>query len=282
MESRAPRPWLRLDNAAKLFPSVTSDRLTNLFRLAVRLEEEVRPDDLAQALRAVAPRFPSFQFRLKAGFFWYSLVEDSTPPEVFPESSSPCLPFRTKARGLFRVRWFGRRLAVEFSHSLTDGVGALVFLRALTAEYLWRRGVECVDPDDLRRVGRPPEPAEAVDDFQRLSDPRFPKYQTWDRAFQLRGTLLAKGGYAVTTGRIPLGAALAEAKMRQATLTEFLAATLLAALQEVFLALPAREQWLQARPLRLVLPVNLRIQDAPELFRRGPCRDRPAAGQLRL
>jgi len=252
------RPWVRLDNAAKIFPSATSDRLTHLFRLSVRLDSPVEPEPLTRALHAVLPRFPSFQFRLKAGFFWYSLVEDLSLPPVFPESTSPCLRFRKKTRNLFRVRWFRRRLAVEFSHALTDGIGAATFLRALTAEYLHLTGSPDDDPEDLRRVRTLPDPAEGSDDFQGLYDPTLPRYETWDRAYQHPGLMVPKGFYAVTTGRLPLQSVLTLAKDRGSTLTEFLAATLLASFQEAFLDLPFRERRRRARPLRLVLPVNLR------------------------
>lgn len=254
------KPWIRLDNAAKLFPSVTSDRLTHLFRLAVRLEVPVDPGLLTEALHAILPRFPSFRFRLSAGFFWYSLVEEPTFPRVYPETTSPTLPFRRRFRGphLFRVRWFGRRIAVEISHALTDGIGGLAFLRALVAEYLQRSGVEGDDPEDLRRLRREPDPAEASDDFQSLYDPSFPRHKTWDKAYQPPSRLLSKGNYAVTTGRLSLKAVLAAAKARNATLTEYLAATLLSAFQDVFSSLPAWVRRRRARPVRLVVPVNLR------------------------
>lgn len=250
------RPWIRLDNAAKIFPSVTSDRLTHLFRLAIHLNAPVDPERLLVALRAILPRFPSFRFRLSPGFFWYTLVEDTTPPEVYPESTSPCMPFRRRTRALFRVRWFGKRIAVEFSHALTDGMGGMTFLRALVAEYLHLSGVEGNDDGDLRRLTKAPDPAEASDDFQTLYDPAFPGFETWNRAYQPPYRLLPKGDYAVTTGRLSVKAVLARAKEKSATLTEFLAATLLAAFQQSFLELPERQR--RPRPLRLVIPVNLR------------------------
>jgi hypothetical protein len=253
----AARPWSRLDNAAKIFPAVSTDRLTNLFRLSVCLDQPVSPDALTRALHAVLPRFPSFCVRLKPGFFWYSLVEDLSLPPVYAESMSPCLPFRHRPRLLFRVRWFGRRLAVEFSHSLTDGVGASLFLRALVAEYLGDALPED-DPDDVRRLRTPPDSEESADAFQDLYDPTFPGFKTWDRAYQPEGGLLPPGSYAVTSGSMPLSEALGLAKRNHATLTEFLAATLLASFQDGFLALPERERRRRARPLRLVLPVNLR------------------------
>jgi len=256
--SNAPRPWMRLDNAAKIFPSVASDRLTHWFRLAVRFSTEVNPKTLTRALHAIVPRFPSFRVRLRPGFFWYSLVEDSDLPAVYPESASPCMEFKKPARGLYRVRWFGKRMAVEFHHALTDGVGGLVFLRALVAEYLVLTGISAQDEEDVRRVTKVPDTREGRDDFQTLFDPAFPRYETWDKAFHPRTELLPKGSYAVTTGRVPLGATLSMARERGASLTEFLAATLIAAFQDGFLALPALERRRRARPLRIVLPINLR------------------------
>lgn len=245
--------WFKLDNAAKIFPSVSSDRLTHLFRLAVRLDHPVDPEVLARALRDVAPRFPSFQVRLSPGLFWYTLVADRSAPMLWPDSPSPCMPFRRPPRTLYRVRWFGRRIAVEFNHTLTDGMGGITFLQALTAEYLHRCGVEGDDPNDLRRLRQSPDPAEGEDAFQALYDPSFPGFEAWDRAYQPAFRLLPHGQYAATTGRLSVSAVLAAARARGATLTEYLAATLLHAFQESFLAHPRRP-----RPIRVVIPVNLR------------------------
>jgi hypothetical protein len=238
-------PWQRLDNAAKIFPSTTSDRLTNLFRLSVDLRQPVDPDQLTRAAQAVHGRFPSFQYRLRPGAFWYSLVHDGAPPPVVPDSSSPCMPLARNNGALVRVRWFGTRLAVEFSHSLTDGVGGLVYLRALVAAY---HGLADGNAD----------PGAASDDFQTLYDPTFPGYETWDKAFLPSAPLLPQGRYAVTTGRLDADAVLAQARAGGATLTEYLAATLLAAFQDTFEALPSPVRRRRARPVRLVLPVNLR------------------------
>ncbi len=256
----ANQTWRRLDNAAQIFPSVTTDRRTNLFRLSVTLREAVQPAILQRALHAVVPRFPSFRVHLKPGLFWYSLVDEPEMPRLYPESASPCQGFRRNVRSplLFRVRWFGRRFAVEFHHALTDGSGGLVFVRALTAEYLTLAGIEDDDSDDLRRVAHEPEPAEDHDDFHDLYDARFPRHPALDQAFQPPWPLVPRGSYFVTTGRLSVKGALAKAKERGATLTEYLAACLLAAFQDAFLALPAQERERLAKPVRLVIPVNLR------------------------
>lgn len=251
------KPWKRLDNAAQIFPAATTDRMTLIFRLSVNLAKPVDPVRLQDAFHAVLPRFAPFRVRLKPGVFWHTLVDEPHLPPVYAESCSPCLPLRREHPLLLRVRWFGRRLAVEFSHVLTDGIGGLVFVKALVAEYLHRCGLEADDPDDVRRLRCEPDPAEASDDFRSMYDPAFPRLSQGSRAFQPRWPLLPQGQYAVTTGRIPVDAALTRAKERKASLTEYVAATLLAAFQDAFFRLPSSQQR-HARPLRLVIPVNLR------------------------
>lgn len=252
--------WTRLDNAAKIFPSVTNSRLTHLFRLAVRLTDAIRPEILQKAVETTLQKFPTFRVRLKPGFFWFSLVDEPSVPEITRDSASPCLPFRRQSRGphLFRVRYHGHRIGVEFSHALTDGMGGLVFLRSLTAEYLALTGVSAEDSEDLRRLRTPAAPDEGEDRFPSLFEPGFPQYETWDRAFVPPWPLLPKGRYGVTTGLLDVAEVLQRAKSQGATLTEFLAATLLASIQDTFLELPAKTRRRLAGPIRVVLPVNLR------------------------
>ena len=63
--------WRRLDNTGKLFPLVSSESLSNVFRIAVTLKEEIEPEILQQALEDVLTQFESFRVRLRRGLFWY-------------------------------------------------------------------------------------------------------------------------------------------------------------------------------------------------------------------
>ncbi len=247
-----PRPWLRLDNAAKIFPAATGIRDTQAFRLAARLTEPVDPHRLQAALDAVLPRFPVFQMRLKPGFFWFSLEFEPRPARIVADTRWPCMPLRKDhdVPHLFRVRWFGCRIAVEFHHSLSDGTGGLVFLRALLAAY--------ASPgfDTTGLAGSAHDQSE--DAFLKLRDPHLPPLPSASRAFLLPAKLARLGVYHVTTGRLPLGPVLAVAKAAGLTLTEFLAATALMSFQDAFEALPPRVRSRRAKPLRLSIPVNLR------------------------
>ena len=52
------RIWYRLDNAAILYPSIQSDRITTMFRLSATLTEPVEPSILQSALIKIIERFP--------------------------------------------------------------------------------------------------------------------------------------------------------------------------------------------------------------------------------
>ena len=125
--------WVRLDNAAKIYPAARRKNWSNVFRQSVSLFEEVDIEVLKSALELVVKRFPSIAARLRKGVFWYYLQQVESAPEVKEEYSYP-LVFMSKEEMrecAFRVIVYHNRIAVEFFHSLTDGTGALIFLKNL-------------------------------------------------------------------------------------------------------------------------------------------------------
>ena len=62
--------WVKLDNAALIFPSTTRADKNNLFRVSVLLKEKVEPLILQKALNFLVPRFPAVTSAVKRGFFW--------------------------------------------------------------------------------------------------------------------------------------------------------------------------------------------------------------------
>ena len=135
------RPWLRLDNAALIFPAVRNSRWVNTFRLSADLKDPVDPGVLQQAVEDLMPRFPSFYLRLGTGLFWYFLEEVKEVPKVRPEYAYPLthMSVKEQRRCCFRVLYHEKRVAVEFFHVLTDGSGALIFFKNLLAQYIWLR-----------------------------------------------------------------------------------------------------------------------------------------------
>jgi hypothetical protein len=140
-----PRPrklrWMRLDNAAKIYPAARRRNWSNVFRQSATLWEDVDTAVLKKALEGTVPRFPSIAARLRKGVFWYYLQQVEAAPALREEYSYPLVYMSRQEmhQCAFRVIAHGRRIAVEFFHSLTDGTGALIFLKSLLAEYLEQR-----------------------------------------------------------------------------------------------------------------------------------------------
>ena len=168
--SKKSAGWYRLDNAAIIYPSIQSARITTMFRFAATLTEAVDPAALQNALVRIIDRFPYYRVRLSRGLFWYYLEHNPNIPRVEKDVKYPCGRLSTIAnRGfLFRVRYYHRRIAVEFCHVLTDGTGAVTFLKALVYEYLKETGKNPGEPGGIFTVDEEPDSGEFEDADNRL------------------------------------------------------------------------------------------------------------------
>ena len=83
--------WMRLDNAALIFPAVRRKNWSNAFRVSATLYEDVDPEILQQAVDALAPRFPSMYVSLHRGLFWYYLQKLPRAPRVRADGACPLI-----------------------------------------------------------------------------------------------------------------------------------------------------------------------------------------------
>jgi len=265
--SEAHPSWLSLDNSAKIWPSVLSGRYTTLFRLTVCLDHAIRVAELQQALADIMDRFPYFHVQIQRGFFWYHLVHKHETPPVEADAANPCMQAQLIGRGRwpFRVRAFNRRISVEFSHMITDGSGALTFLRSLTVRYFELTGQFCSTMAGLPRVGEIPDPLEWEDSHLNSvvqGSGRLPKIRPEEAAFRLDDRLVARGEYQIISGYLSVAAVLEKAKARGLSLTEYLATVLLWCLQNLQEASDIQRESQgrrrRTRPIRLNVPVSLR------------------------
>ncbi|MBQ3956638.1 MAG: hypothetical protein II680_12165, partial [Clostridia bacterium] len=129
--------WKKLDNAAKIFPSLASPEDPEIFRLSCELNEEIDEGLLSSALTRALEDFPQFTDTVRRGVFWYYLEPSGVRPEVKKESEPVLSPLYGDAGGLlFSVTCYGKRINLEMFHALTDGTGAFVFFRNLVEQYL--------------------------------------------------------------------------------------------------------------------------------------------------
>src|SRR5664279_6660933 len=129
--------WLKLDNAAKLFPAIMSGELTSVFRITVSLKKPVKFSAIKEAVEITSRRFPYFSVSLGSGLFWYYLEYNNQLPRIQTEEKIPCTAFAAKRKNepLYRILVKENRISVEFIHILTDGGGALEYLKTLLYTY---------------------------------------------------------------------------------------------------------------------------------------------------
>ena len=139
-KTRKKQPvWAKLDNTALLFPVISTEGMTSVYRESVSLTEDINGELLQQALEKLLPQFLIFRMRLRMGFFWYYFEENDRPvPKVREEEFYPGA-YINKSRNnhyMFRVTYYKKRINLEVFHALTDGYGGLVFLKELAYQYL--------------------------------------------------------------------------------------------------------------------------------------------------
>lgn len=251
------RYWLRLDNAALIFPAVRRQDWTNAFRVSAALQEDVDPGLLQQAVEDLAPRFPSFYVRLRAGIFWYYLEEVRKPPRVRPDFAYPLthMGLRELHTCCLRVFYHKNRIAVEFFHSLTDGSGGMIYLKTLTARYLALRcGAEIPAEDGVLDWREAPKPEELEDSFLRYSG-KTALSRKEPTSYRLHGSREPDGFLHLTTGVIETDTLLRAAHSYDATVTAFLAAVM----TKSILAIQTQRRYLgRLKPVKITIPVNLR------------------------
>ena len=155
--------WMRLDNAALIFPAVRRRSWTNAFRVSATLNEPVDPATLQRAVDALLPRFPSMYVSLHRGVFWYYLQKLKKPPRVRRDGACPLIHMtgRELRKCCLRVLYYENRIAVECFHALTDGSGGLVYLKTLTAVYLsLRHGISIPAAEGVLDPGQAPKQRE--------------------------------------------------------------------------------------------------------------------------
>lgn len=250
--------WLRLDNAAKIYPAAQRQNWSNVFRISATLREQVDRQVLSQALDVTVRRFPSIAARLRKGVFWYYLQQLEHAPAIREESCCPLVPMSRKEirQCALRVIVYQGRIAVEFFHSLTDGNGALVFLKTLVAEYILQKyGVHV--PAQQGVLGRLEEPSneEMEDSFLKYAGP-VNASRAQNTAWRLGGTPNPDDFKTLTCFTLPVEQVLKKAKEQGVTLTVYLCSVMMMALQNMQAeAVPVR---MFRKYIRVLIPVNLR------------------------
>lgn len=258
MTAKRKQQWMRLDNAAKIYPAALRKKWSNVFRLSATLSEPVDRDVLRAALDVTLRRFPSIGVRLRKGIFWFYLERVPEVPEITEEQSYPLvhMSYASIRECAFRVVVYKNRIAVELFHALTDGTGGMIFLKTLLAEYLSRKyGISVPNTDGVLCRMDEPSPEELEDSFIKNAG-TVSAGRKEATAYRLTGTTEPDGFVHLTTFMLDAAEVKAMAHEYSATVTEFLTA----AMMQAILRLQAEKVPRRSRrkPVKVLVPVNLR------------------------
>lgn len=258
MAAERKQQWMRLDNAAKIYPAALRKKWSNVFRLSATLSEPVDRDVLRAALDVTLRRFPSIGVRLRKGIFWFYLERVPEVPEITEEQSYPLvhMSYASIRECAFRVVVYKNRIAVELFHALTDGTGGMIFLKTLLAEYLSRKyGISVPNTDGVLCRMDEPSPEELEDSFIKNAG-TVSAGRKEATAYRLTGTTEPDGFVHLTTFMLDAAEVKEKAHKHSATVTEFLTA----AMMQAILRLQAEKVPHRSRrkPVKVLVPVNLR------------------------
>lgn len=250
-----PKTWYRLDNAAKVFPAVTTDKRTNTFRVSFLLYEEVDPVILQEALEIVIKRFVSLNVKMKKGLFWYYFEAMDKLPVVVEESPYICRSYKRKTNTdfLFEFFYYKNRIALEVFHSLTDGTGAMELLKSVGFMYLKLKGYP-VQEEGLILTGDVEIRKEELEDsFLKNYDPKVKMPRQEGAALHFKGTPYENQWMAIITGILDVAQMKEICRKYESTITEYLGAALVLAAYK-----SKRLMENKNKPFKLFIPVNLR------------------------
>ena len=250
--------WMRLDNAAKIYPAARRRNWSNVFRLSASLREPIDKTVMQSALDVTARRFPSIAVRMRRGMFWYYLEEMPSAPEIAEEKCYPIARMSDKElkSAALRVIVYKNRVACEYFHALTDGTGGMIFLKTLVAEYIKQKyGRNFAFEHGVLDRLEPPSAEELEDSFLRHSSD-VPKSRVESDAYKLPGTLI-KGDYRYNLTMMTDARSLLEkAKEHGVTLTAYVCAALMRAICNI------QEEHVKDKrkykAVKVLIPVNLR------------------------
>lgn len=256
--------WLKLDNAAKIFPGQNSKTWSNSFRVCYEFKEPVEPDILYKALCDILPRFPCYDVRIKKGFFWFYLEKNPKSPVIMEDIKNPLhrVNFKENNNFLFKVYYYANRVAIDCYHVLTDGHGGAVFLSTLAAQYMRLKGYAIPCGGFVLDIGKEASSEELEDSFVKNADSKA-KYDRRDKFVYHAGeTKLPNHTVNITSGILPFEELHKKTREKDVTVTEYLSALML----DVLIAKQRKENRKQ-KEVSIQIPVDLRRSFGSETLR---------------
>jgi NRPS condensation-like uncharacterized protein len=153
-----------------------------------------------------------------------------------------------------RVYYYNNKVSVEFFHALTDGYGAMIFLKTLLADYFSRIGIPKQPGEDMFDITETPHEEEYEDSYFKYGKSNYQMPTKQKHAFRFHGTSEISHTLNIITGIADASQIIEKARSYGVSVHEYLTAILM----QVFYERQKYEQHLSDKPIRIGVPVNLR------------------------
>jgi NRPS condensation-like uncharacterized protein len=252
--------WLKLDNAAKLFPAIMSGELTSVFRITAFLKKPIKFSAIKEAVKITSGRFPYFSVSLGSGLFWYYLEYNHQLPRIQTEEAIPCTAFAAtrKNEPLYRILVKENRISVEFIHILTDGGGAFEYLKSLLYTYFRLNGYTISSTEGIILPDSPITDGEMEDGYKRFFKKKIPPPGKLTKAWHLPFRLNEKPRLKIIRSEIALDKLVEISRSFKVSVTEYIVSVYLFSLQKIYLEEKVRVKNQKRGVLRIEVPVNMR------------------------
>ena len=244
--------WRKLDNSAKIFPLSAGKKYSTVFRISAVLKEKINPKILEKAVNIALEKYDSFKVKMKYGFFWYYLEENSKDPIIEEEKDYPCKYIEPSKNNdyLFKVTYFDTKINIDIFHVLTDGGSGVVFFREIIYTYL-----ELLHPTVFNANERLTRKIDynTEDSYLKNYIKNSKGNSSSKKAYILKGKKIRLGAISAIHEIIDMNDLKKECEKYGATVTQYLTAVLIYSIYEA----NYKKSKLK-KPIKVCIPVNLK------------------------
>ena len=240
-----------LDDQAKIFTLASNKKYSSIFRFTVKLKEEVNREILQKAVELALEKYKVYKVKIKNGLFWHYLVENEMDPIILKETENPFKKVNVKENNkyLFRVTYIESRINLEVFHALTDGSGAIIFLKEILYRYL-----ELKYPKELEfvKVNKEDIVVDSENAYIKNYEKKMKKTFKDKKAYQLQGEEVTDGVIQLKHYHMNLTEVKNQTKQMDCSLSMYIIAMIVYALYEGNYKTSE-----DSNPINLCVPVSL-------------------------
>ena len=259
--------WYKLDNVSKAFLAAFTKRDPRTMRVSCTLNEEIDPKLLQKALDETVLLRPQFQVRVRRGIFWHYLEQTDKNPMVEAESGRICpILYGNNYKGVlhYKVSYYRDRINMDIFHVISDGTGALDFLKLLVLNYLKLSHPGELDDTSIAGGATADERFEnSYEQFYDNSNGPIPKtiLNKKAKAYHIKSRKLPYDQLQFFEVHLQTDKLLDKAKSMGVSMTSYLGAALMLSIKA---GMPITQK---KKPITIAMPVNLRNYYPSETLR---------------